>query len=185
MIITSPVNKSWNQTLRQPRVGILLHYDDSSSDTGALGWLTKDPRCGVSYNVLVEDDGIAYQIAPLTARAWHAGVCYPSDPAHPYVDANSAFYGVAVSARDGEVVTPLQMLGVVRICRELAARHNWDLAMEPWRITGHDREAATLVNGIWKRGRKIDPTGSNKDRPVLSVEAVRAAFQSPAPPAAA
>jgi len=181
VIITSPVNQSWNNTIRGERQGILLHYDDSSSDTGALGWLTTDPRCGVSYNVLVLDNGVAYQIAPMTARAWHAGVCKPSDPAHPYDDANSAFYGVAVAARDGEVVTPAQFLGVVQVCRDLAARHGWDLGAEPWRITGHDREA-------WPRGRKIDPRGSTPGRDVLSVEAVRQQFvneSSPTPPVAA
>ncbi|HEY4100086.1 MAG TPA: N-acetylmuramoyl-L-alanine amidase [Gemmatimonadales bacterium] len=169
---TAPVTHSWD-TLRQRRVGIMLHYDDSGSDAGALEWLTKDPRCEVSYNVLVLDDGQAYEIAPLEQRAWHAGVCHPSDSARlSYQDANSAFYGIAIAAKDGETAKLLQFRSVVELCRQLAAQHAWDLAKEPWRITGHADEA-------WPRGRKIDPTGSNPLRPVLSLEAVRAAFTSP------
>lgn len=179
MLVTHPVNSPWNDLLNESRQGILLHYDDSASDAGSLAWLTKDPTCHVSYNVLVMDDGTVYQVAPLTARAWHAGVCKPSDPGHPYRDANSAFYGVAVAAKDGEIVTPAQFLAVVDVCRTLALRHGWDLAAEPWRITGHDREA-------WPRGRKIDPVGTRPTMPVLSVDAVRQQFvNSPTPPLAA
>jgi N-acetyl-anhydromuramyl-L-alanine amidase AmpD len=179
ILSTTPVHQNWHDHLYEGRQGILLHYDDSASDVGALEWLTKDPRCGVSYNVLILDNGVAYEIAPLSCRAWHAGVCKPSDPRHGYIDANSAFYGVAVAAKDGEVVTPAQFLSVVEVCRTLAASHGWDLSAEPWRITGHNREA-------WPRGRKIDPVGSMPSRAVLSVEAVRQRFaiQPPLTPAA-
>lgn len=153
-----------------PRMGVMLHYDDSASDRGALGWLTADPTCKVSYNVLVTDDGVGHEIAPLDKRAWHAGVCVSSDPVRlPYRDANSAFYGVAVAARDGEVVTPAQFAGVVGVVAMLAAKHGWDLRYEGWRIVGHNTEA-------WPRGRKVDPVGLTPNRPVLSVAAVRAAF---------
>lgn len=149
----------------------MLHYDASSSDGGALAWLTKDARCGVSYNVLILDDGKAYEIAPIGKRAWHAGVCRASDhPRLTYTDANSAFYGVAIAATDGEVATPAQFSAVVEVCRMIASSHGWDLYREPWRIVGHSAEA-------WPRGRKLDPTGSNPKRPVLSVEAVRTAFR--------
>lgn len=172
MIPTMPVRSNWNST-REPRLGVLIHYDASRSDAGALGWLTADPRCPVSYHVLVTDDGNAYQIAPLDKRAWHAGVCVTSDPDHlPYRDANSAFYGVSIAATDGDVATPAQFRGVVQTCRELAEREGWDLSREPWRIQGHNAEA-------WPRGRKIDPTGSNPAKPVLDVEAVRSAFAKP------
>ena len=128
----------------------------------------------MSYNLLAMDDGRVFEIAPLNTRAWHAGVCRPSVPQLRYMDGNTAFYGVAIAAKDGEVVTPLQFAAIVASCKELASRHGWDLAAQPWRITGHDAEA-------WPRGRKIDPTGSNPRRPVLSVAAVRAAFQPATP----
>lgn len=169
MIVTVPVRKNWN-TPREKRVGILLHYDASRSDKGAVAWLTADPRCAVSYHVLVTDDGTIYQIAPFQSRAWHAGSCVSSDPKRlPYRDANSAFYGVSIAATDGEVATKAQFDGVVAVCDLLAAREGWDLAKEPWRIVGHSSEA-------WPRGRKTDPEGSNPAKPVLSVAAVRAAF---------
>ena len=169
MIVTNPVRKNWN-TPREKRVGILLHYDASRSDKGAIAWLTADPRCAVSYHVLVTDDGTAYQIAPLDKRPYHAGTCVPSDPKRlPYRDANSALYGVAIAATDGEVATAAQVKGVVGVCDLLAAREGWDLAKESWRIVGHSSEA-------WPRGRKTDPEGSNPAKPVLSVTAVRAAL---------
>lgn len=169
---TQPIRTNWG-ALMETRCGILLHYDQSGSDAGALDWLTKDPACRVSYNVLILDDGSAHVIAPLDRRAWHAGVCRSSDTVRlPYRDANSALYGVAIAARDGEVATAAQFAGVVEACRHLAKREGWDLRYEPWRIVGHDTEA-------WPRGRKTDPTGSNRTRPVLSVAAVRAAFNPP------
>lgn len=169
MIVTTPVRRNWNG-LREQRVGVMLHYDASKSDQGALAWLTKDPRCPVSYHVLVTDDGQAWRIAPLDKRAYHAGTCVSSDKARlPYRDANSAFYGVSIAATDGETATPAQFAGVVQVCRDLAAREGWDLAVESWRIVGHSSEA-------WPRGRKTDPEGSNPAKPVLSVTAVRAAL---------
>ncbi len=178
LLPTKPVNHNWN-ALREPRCGVLLHYDASASDGGALGWLTKDPACDVSYNVLVLDDGKAYEIAPLDRRAYHAGKCVTSDRVRlPYKDANSALYGVAIAATDGEVATPAQFAAVVEVCRLLAAKHGWDLRYEGWRIVGHDTEC-------FPKGRKSDPTGSNPKRPVLSVAAVRAAFKPVVPAAIA
>lgn len=165
---TQPVRTNWNMLLHD-RVGIMVHYDASKSDKGALAWLTKDPRCAVSYNVLVTDDGESYLIAPLDKRAYHAGVCKSSDPRLKYRDANSGFYGVSITATDGDVCTPAQFDGVVAVCDLLAAREGWDLAKEPWRIVGHNTEA-------WPRGRKTDPVGSDPKKPVLSVADVRAAF---------
>lgn len=172
-LLQHPLVKRNYNGLIAPRLGVMLHYDDSASDRGALDWLTVDPRCGVSYNVLVTDDGVAHEIAPLEKRAWHAGVCVSSDPVRlNYRDANSAFYGVAVSARDGEVVTAAQFAGVVGVVAMLATKHGWDLRYESWRIVGHNTEAHPP-------GRKIDPAGTVRNRPVLSVAAVRAAFNPP------
>ena len=168
MIETRPVRRNWNTPLHD-RVGVMLHYDASRSDKGALWWLTKDPACRVSYHVLVTDDGTPYLIAPLESRAWHAGVCKPSDPKLRYRDANSGFYGVSIAATDGDTATGPQVQGVIAVCAELAQREGWDFAAEPWRIVGHSSEA-------WPRGRKADPEGSDPNRPVLSVDAIRAAF---------
>lgn len=143
----------------------MLHYDASSSDRGAVQWLTQDPRCRVSYNFLVLDDGKVVGVAPPDARAWHAGVCKPSDPRLIYADANSAFYGVSIAATAGERATPLAKESVADLCRALFARHGWDYSAV-WRIVGHASEA-------WPRGRKVDPEGPDPLHPVMSVAEIR------------
>lgn len=159
-------------TLREPRQGILVHYDASASDAGALAWLRDDPRCRVSYNWLILDDASQHTIAPLDARAWHAGVCRPSDARLGYRDANSAFYGIAIAATDGEVATEAQREWVARLCVPLFRRHGWSRQEDLWRIVGHNTEA-------YPRGRKHDPVGSNPARPVLSVADIRNLVRMP------
>jgi N-acetyl-anhydromuramyl-L-alanine amidase AmpD len=156
---------AWHDHIREPRQGILLHYDGSASDDGAVYWMTKDPRCRVSYQWLVLDDGEPVRIAPDTARAFHAGVCRPSGPPFSYHDANSALYGLAVAATDGEVVTQAQKGTVLRLIVEYFQEHGWPLN-QTWRVTGHEDEC-------WPRHRKHDPTGSDPTRPVLSVAEIR------------
>lgn len=143
----------------------MLHYDASASDPGAVAWLTRDPRAQVSYQALVLDDGSVVQVAPWDVRAWHAGICRPS--AHPlaYHDANSAFYGIAAAARDGDAITEPQYGTILRLVLERFAAHHWPLD-HTWRLVGHDAEA-------WPRGRKHDPTGSDPAHPVLSVARLR------------
>ncbi len=164
---------NYHATLREQRLGVMLHYDASTSDRGAVTWLTKDPACRVSYNLLVLDSGEVVEVAPVTARAWHAGICRSSDPSRlPYRDANSAFLGIAVAAGAGDQVTPAQLAAVVRLVRDAFDRSGW-LRSETWRIVGHETEA-------WPRGRKHDPTGPTPARPVLSVAAVRQAVSDAA-----
>lgn len=152
--------------LRQDRVGIMLHYDGSVSDAGAVEWLTRDPRCRVSYNWLVLDDGKLVEIAPDHARAWHAGVCRPSNGALlPYRDANSAFYGIALATGAGAPATPAAFATIIRLCRALYRQNGW-LDSETWRIVGHNTEA-------WPRGRKPDPVGPDPKHPVLDVLGIR------------
>lgn len=155
---------NWND-LREPRRGILLHYDSSANDKGAIAWLRDDPRAKVSYNWLILDNGAQVTIAPETKRAWHAGVCRPSDPRLAYKDANSALYGVCVAAGAGDTVTVKQFDAVVALCAALCTHHGWG-PDEVWRIVGHETEA-------WPRGRKVDPTGPDPARPVLAVGRVR------------
>ncbi len=143
---------NWNK-VRGSRGGIMLHYDDSSSDASGIEWLTQDPACHVSYNWAVTDAGAVVTVAPEHARAWHAGVCKPSDPRLPYTDANSTFYGVAITANAKDTATPRQVDSVVSLCRELFTKHGWPLT-DGWRITTHAMEA-------WPRGRKVDCEGQD------------------------
>lgn len=152
-------------TIREPRQGVLLHYDGSGSDEAALRWFD-DPRCTVSYQFLAFDDGTWASIAPIDRRAWHAGICRPSDPRRiPYDDANSAFIGIAAATDNRREVTGLQLLTVAWLCWLMFRQYGWE-PEETWRIRGHDQEA-------WPRGRKIDPTGHDTENPVLSVKNVR------------
>lgn len=136
---------NWN-ALKEKRIGVMAHYDASTSDAGAVEWMLRDPACKVSYNWLVLDDGTVVDVAPENARAWHAGVCKPSDPKMPYRDANSAFYGIAVAAGSKDKVTPKQREAFAQLCAALMRKNKWKGA---WRITSHALEA-------WPRGRKVD-----------------------------
>lgn len=144
---TRPGLGNWNRR-REPRVGVMLHYDGSANDAGAVAWLTRDPRCKVSYNVLVLDDGSIERITPEDARAWHAGACRPSSDQLGYRDANSAFYGFCIAARPGDRVSDAQCTALVRLCVAAFRTQGWPLS-DAWRITEHRVEA-------WPRGRKVD-----------------------------
>lgn len=137
---------NWNKLVGK-RIGVMAHYDASSSDAGAVEWMLRDPACHVSYTYLILDDGTVVSVAPENARAWHAGVCKPSDPVNmDYKDANSAFYGIAVAAGSKDTATPAQRAAFADLCARLMRKHKWT---EPWRITSHALEA-------WPRGRKVD-----------------------------
>ena len=142
----------------------MIHYDASTSDASGIAWL-KSPECKVSYNMAVRDNGAVVTIAPEEARAYHAGVCRSSDPRLVYTDANSAFYGIAITAKAGDTVTEAQLSAVVALCRRLYKKNGWPLT-ETWRITSHSREA-------YPRGRKSDCEGQDPERPVLDPEVVR------------
>lgn len=167
MEIAKPVRKAWGK-LNGTRQGVLIHYDASASDKGAVGWLEDDARVEVSYHYLVLDDGRVIQIAPPGTRAWHAGVCRPSSKRFTYSDGNNAFYGVAIAAKPGDTATDAQLDAVARLCKMLFWLEGWPETDE-WRITGHSAEA-------WPRGRKQDPEGPDPAAPVLSIDAVRTRF---------
>lgn len=158
-------------------MGCMLHYDASTSDRGAVQWLLHDPRAKVSYNFLILDNGQRVTIAPVTARAWHAGICKSSDARLPYADANSAFWGISIAATVGDVATPAAKHAVAELCRTLFKRQGWNQATEIYRIVGHASEA-------WPRGRKIDPEGPNPARPILSVAEIRGMVANEAVPVA-
>lgn len=160
----APGDGQFGATLKEGRVGVMIHYDASASDAGGLAWFA-DPGCTVSYQDLVTDDGVVHEIAPRDARAWHAGVCKPSEPRLKYTDANSAFYGLSAATNDKVQATVQQLLSMAARTRWYFALHNWPVT-DTWRIVGHDSEA-------WPRGRKSDPHGASRERPILSVQAVR------------
>ena len=154
-----PKAHAWNDRLRETRRGVMLHYDGSSTDAGGISWLAS-PSIKASYNLVVPDDASWATVAPLRARAWHAGRCRPSEGVIPYDDANSAFYGIAILNSGREDVTPRQMLTAAWLIRRIFERHGWPLS-EAWRLTTHSAEA-------WPRGRKIDPEGPDPANPILS-----------------
>lgn len=143
---------NWNR-VRGEREGICLHYDDSSSDASGITWLTEDEQCHFSYNWAVTDTGAVVTVAPGHARAWHAGVCKPSSKQFTYTDANSALYGIAITANAKDHVTPAQLDAVTALCVELFQKHGWT-KRDTWRITTHAKEA-------WPRGRKVDCEGQD------------------------
>ena len=164
--------KNWNE-LREPRIGIMLHYDASYSDEGAITWLASQDVT-VSYNWLITDLGNIIDFAPWNMRAWHAGCCKSNDPKLIYRDANSAFYGVSIAARPGDVATKAQKTSVADLCQTLMVRHRWPLT-ELWRIVSH-RSQAVYCKGHPKagqRGRKDDPEGPNPARPVMNTNEIR------------
>jgi len=124
--------------LREKRIGILLHWDGSGSDAGAVNWLTKHPDCRVSYNALITDDGQHIKVAPDDARAWHAGTCTPSK-GFKYKDANSAFYGLAFASKSGDTITRLQLIAAVKVARQWFGEEGWPLT-DSWRVTDHKTE---------------------------------------------
>ncbi len=159
LIELRPKAHAWNDRLRETRQGVMLHYDASRSDAGAVAWLSS-PDIRASYNLIVFDDGSWATVAPLEARAWHAGKCRPSEGVVAYEDANSAFYGIAILNSGREDVTPRQMITTAWLTRRLFLRHGWSVG-EIWRLTTHSAEA-------WPRGRKIDPEGPDPLNPILS-----------------
>lgn len=167
--IDRPPGQGWDRRYAaEGRVGIMLHYDGSGSDAGAVAWF-RDPRARLAgYHWLVLDGGRTVQLTPYEGRPYHAGVCRPSAAfvqRGGYGNANRALIGISIAATIGERATAPQVESVARLCRYVFERERWPLA-ETWRITGHEDEA-------WPRGRKIDPTGSDPERPVLSVTGVR------------
>jgi|ERR1035437_2426220 N-acetyl-anhydromuramyl-L-alanine amidase AmpD len=154
--------------LAAPRGGIMLHYDDSSSDREALEWF-HDPRCSNGYTWLVLDDGRVVELADPGMRTPHAGACLTPM-------ANSRFYGIAAATNGSVCATAAQVSTIVRLCSAIARFHKW---ADPV-LVGHDEQAVwtaeyTARRSLWgKVGRKVDPTGRRPDgAPVLDVRAVK------------
>src|SRR5450830_615786 len=100
-----------------PRCGIMLHYDDSSSDASALAWFN-DPRCTNGYTWLVLDDGRIVELADPGARTPHAGTC--KTPM-----ANSHYYGIAAATNGLVPATEAQLASIVSIVLCVFIHHRW------------------------------------------------------------
>ncbi len=157
------------------RVGIMFHYDNSSSDKGAVGWFG-DKNCTVSYRALFLDDGSVKEDAPEDVRSYHAGNCRPPVGGRAYSDANKAWIGLAAALKTGEKATEAQLDSMALYAAEIFRRHpHWKIVgAAKWtptavrsRITGHDREA-------WVRNRRIDPSGFSvwKDSALMTDQAI-------------
>ena len=166
---------NFNAALREPRIGCMVHY--SAGDFNSTVQWCCDPASRVSYHVVIAGDGAAVQLVPWDARAWHAGKCSPSRESRSYEDANSAFYGIALSGGpEFGPPTDAQEQTLNSILWDRFQEHGWPVA-EWWRVVGHDTEAAP-------RGRKADPTGDSHGygpaHPWLSLDGVRAALAATA-----
>jgi hypothetical protein len=169
--------------LRQPRVGVMWHFDDSSSDAGALGWF-RSPEFKLSYNRAFTDDGRAHNLvarstdrSSLHYAARHAGVCRTQSAPVLVRGCNQSFYGFAVTCGAADVTTEAQYRRIVLDTVATFRVHGWGPAEVAHRLVGHEEWAIfnerdnPTRRDLWgKLGRKIDPTGVRKDRrPVLSL----------------
>jgi hypothetical protein len=165
------------QPLIRPRMGLMLHYDDSSRDDWAVEWF-HDPRCTNGYTWLVLDDGRVVELADPALRTPHAGPCVTPS-------ANSAYYGVAAATNGLVPVTDAQFAVFAAICVAVMKYHDCfgdgsDDALDR-RLVGHDEQAVwtaayTPDRALWgKLGRKVDPRGQRRDgKPILDLAALRA-----------
>jgi N-acetyl-anhydromuramyl-L-alanine amidase AmpD len=161
------------QPLAASRRGIMLHYDDSSSDRSALEWFD-DPRCANGYTWLVLDDGRVVELADPGMRTPHAGPCLTPN-------ANSSFYGIAAATNGLVLATDRQVETIAGMCAAIIRHHHW---VSSDCVVGHDSQAVwtaayTKRRELWgKVGRKVDPTGCRPDgRAVLDLEVVRRKVQ--------
>jgi N-acetyl-anhydromuramyl-L-alanine amidase AmpD len=160
----------------EKRVGVMWHFDASRTDQGALGWFS-DPDFKLSYNRAYTDNGRRIKLTPaIENRAYHAGKCRSDSLVHD--NANSSFYGLCVTAGDGQVSTTEQFMAICVDTAVIIRYHQ--LRGDPgWKnldyvITGHEDWA---INPDGKLGRKHDPTGENPKKglpPVLDKAAGRA-----------
>jgi peptidoglycan hydrolase-like protein with peptidoglycan-binding domain len=153
----------------EKRVGVMLHYDGSRTDAGAENWFD-DPAFKLSYNRAYTDGGRRIRLTPsIMNRAYHAGACRTDARVK---GANSAFYGLCVTAGAGQQVAPAQFEAICRDTADIARHHRqrgdkgWELSAIGYWLTGHEDWAHP-------KGRKIDPTGPNPAKPVLSTAAAR------------
>lgn len=171
------------------RIGVMTHFDDSSSDKGALAWF-RDPDFRLSYNRAYRDDGTRIRITPsIHDAAYHAGVCLqePGLSANTlggtnfvYGGANAGYFGLAITAAAKDHVTLEQLDALATDIAIIFRAAGWAVESVDERIVGHDSRAIFNPRDnpkephLWgKLGRKIDPTGFNANDPVLDLEQLR------------
>lgn len=179
------------------RVGIMGHFDGSRTDKGAQSWFDA-PDFKLSYNRAYTDAGRRIRLAPaIEYKAYHGGKC--RSDARVRDNANTAFYGLCVTAGDGQVATVEQFTSwcvdaaVIARYHQLRGDPGWETSNIGYWITGHENwaihsPASTKNKALWgKLGRKHDPTGENPKKglpPVLDLAAARltvAAYLNDAP----
>lgn len=161
------------------RMGVMWHYDASSSDKGALSWFAS-PGFKLSYNRAYTDSGRRVRLTPsIHHAAYHAGRCRT-----PPTSANAAFFGLAVTAGAGDQVTGPQFSAIVIDTAAIFRAMGWgsDPDSLQLRLVGHNEYAVFNAKDnpgrptLWgKVGRKPDPIGADPNRPVLSLNSGRAA----------
>lgn len=173
------------------RIGVMLHFDDSSSDQGALQWF-RDPAFKLSYNRAYRDDGSRIRItSSIHYAAYHAGVCMlePGLPVHTlggtdfrYGGANTGYIGLAVTCGARDTATDAQFDAIVGDTAILFRAAGWTSADVDTRIVGHCEKAIFNPRDNpgqptkWgKLGRKSDPIGPYANAPVLDIARAKAA----------
>lgn len=197
-VIINLASKNYaSQVPYSARHGIMCHFDASRTDQGAINWFD-DPEFVLSYNRAYTDNGRRIRLTPtIEHRAYHAGKCRSDSLVHD--NANSSFYGLCVTAGDGQIATTEQFTAlcvdaaVIVRYHQLRGDPSWGIDNLDYIITGHEDWAihsasSTANKALWgKLGRKHDPTGENPKKglpPVLDKKAVRgtvAAYLQDAP----
>lgn len=170
------------------RRGIMLHFDDSSSDESGVSWF-RSPQFKLSYNRAYLDDGRRARLTQsITHAAWHAGVCKLEDgvlraklsSGYEYGSANTSYYGLCVVAGLRDFTHDLQFRSLVYDAAVICRYHGWTESDLDRVIVGHNEKAIfnprdnPTRKDLWgKPGRKIDPIGSDPNHPVLSIVSTR------------
>jgi hypothetical protein len=170
------------------RIGIMIHYDDSSSDKGALSWF-RAPAFRLSYNRAYRDDGTRIRITPsIHHAAYHAGVCLPEaglpvvllQQGFRYGSANVGYFGLAITSDGNDHITIEQLDALTTDCAMIFRAAGWRPDSADVRIVGHDSRAIfnprdnPTRRDLWgKLGRKPDPTGVNPADPVVNLDQLR------------
>lgn len=160
-------------TLKLPRYGVGIHFDDSSNDVSGEEWF-QDPACGVSYNRLYLDNGDVSSIADDDREAWHFGICLPPN------NFNHTLYGLAAATNANNVATKKCVESMCEDVTRIFRYHGWPAVEIPERIIGHDEKAIFNKKDnptrpdLWgKLGRRIDPTGHDAKSPIINIESMQ------------
>lgn len=101
---------------------LILHYTGMATAQAALDWLCVE-ESQVSCHYFVDEAGLITQLAPESARAWHAGQSFWKGE----TDINSASIGIEMAnpGHDGGAppFAEPQIEAVIALCRDIVARH--------------------------------------------------------------